>query len=153
MGETMMIRNEMIKNERQYRITKSQAEKFEQALLTLEKQGQAEGVNSLLHQAQLDALKSQRDSLLQKLMDYEALKGSGLHVFPAASFDELPRTLIKARIAASLSQKELAERLGLKEQQVQKYEATEYTSASMARMRDVIQALGVTVMEEVALTR
>lgn len=51
---------------------------------------------------------------------------------------------------AGLSQKELAERLGLKEQQVQKYEATEYTSASMARVRDVIQALGVTVTEEVA---
>jgi len=112
-----------------------------------------EYVHPLLRQAQLDALQRQQESLRQELADYEALKGSGLRVFPAASFDELPRTLIKARIAAGLSQKELAERLGLKEQQVQKYEATEYTSASMARMRDVIQALGVTVMEEVALTR
>ncbi len=153
MGGTMMIRNEMTENERQYRITKLQAEKFEQALLTLEKQVPAKYVHPLLRQAQLDALQRQQESLRQELADYEALKGSGLRVFPAASFDELPRTLIKARIAAGLSQKELAERLGLKEQQVQKYEATEYTSASMARMRDVIQALGVTVMEEVALTR
>jgi len=52
-----------------------------------------------------------------------------------------------------LSQKDLAERLGLKEQQVQNYEATEYTSASMARVRAVIEALGVTVKEEVALIR
>lgn len=56
-------------------------------------------------------------------------------------------------IAAGLSQRELAERLGLKEQQVQKYEATEYTSASLARIRAVIHALGVTVSEEVSPAR
>lgn len=143
----------MIKNERQYRITKTQADKFEQALLTLDEQGSAKDVHPLLHQAQLDALQSQRENLRQELAEYEALKGGGPRVFPAGSFDELPRTLIKARIAAGLSQKELAERLGLKEQQVQKYEATEYTSASISRVRDVIEALGVTVKKEVALTR
>ena len=68
-----MIRNEMIKNERQYRISKAQSGRIEQALLSLETQGVAEEVHPLLHQAQLDALKSQRDSLLQKLTDYEAL--------------------------------------------------------------------------------
>lgn len=143
----------MIKNERQYRITKAQAEKFDQTFLDVQAQGQSQGVYPLLHRAQLDALQSQRDSLRQELAEYEALKGGGTRVFPAASFNELPRTLIKARIAAGLSQKDLAERLGLKEQQVQKYEATEYTSASMARVRDVIQALGVTVKEKVVLKR
>jgi len=39
----------------------------------------------------------------------------------------------------------------VKEQQVQKYEATDYTSASLARARAVIQALGVSVKEEVSL--
>lgn len=103
----------MIKNERQYHITKAQAEKFEQTFLALEKQGQAKGAYLLLHQAHLNALKSQRGSLRQ----------------------------------------ELAECLGLKEQQVQKYEATEYASASIARVRDVIAAFGVTVKKKVALTR
>ena len=50
---------------------------------------------------------------------------------------EIPRMLIKARIAKGLSQKELAERLGLKEQQIQRYEATEYATASLARIREV----------------
>ena len=72
-------------------------------------------------------------------------------VFVSHSFDELPAALIKARIAAGLSQKDLAERLGLKEQQVQKYEATDYTSASLERVRAVIRALGVSVKEEVSL--
>lgn len=61
-----------IKNERQYRITKTQAGKFEQAIFTLEAQGVSEETN-LLHQAQLDALKSQRDSLRLEQTEYEAL--------------------------------------------------------------------------------
>jgi len=60
-----------------------------------------------------------------------------------ASLDELPRTLIRARIAAGLTQEELAARLGLKPQQIQRYEATDYHSASMQRMSEVLRALGV----------
>ena len=55
---------------------------------------------------------------------------------------ELPRLLIKARIARGLSQKSLAGRLGLKEQQNQMYEASEYASASLARVRSVAEVLG-----------
>jgi ribosome-binding protein aMBF1 (putative translation factor) len=143
----------MIKNERQYRITKSQMGKFEQALADMEHVGLPEGVHPLLYKTQVEAMRSQRDSLRQELAEYEALRDGGMRTFPPGSFDELPRTLIKARIAAGLSQRELAERLGLKEQQVQKYEATEYTSASLARIRAVIRALGVTVREEVSPAR
>ena len=56
---------------------------------------------------------------------------------------ELPTVLIKARIAQGLSQKDLAERLGLQEQQIQRYEATDYASASLTRIREVVSALGV----------
>ena len=52
-----------------------------------------------------------------------------------------------------MSQKDLAERLGLKEQQVQRYEATEYASASVARVSEVIRALGIRMREEVLLPR
>ena len=39
-------------------------------------------------------------------------------------------------------QKSLAGRLGLKEQQIQRYEASEYASASLARVRSVAEVLG-----------
>ena len=55
---------------------------------------------------------------------------------------ELPTVLIKARIAQGLSQKDLAERIGLKEQQIQRYEATDYASASLNRIKEVVSALG-----------
>jgi hypothetical protein len=43
--------------------------------------------------------------------------------------------------------------LGLKEQQIQHYEATEYASASLARVAAVIRALGLTVREEIVLSQ
>ncbi len=141
----------MIKNERQYRITKTQARKFEQALAQLkEAPSEPSALHPLLQQAQEEALQSQRDDLRAQIAEYEALANGEQTAFRSHSFDELPIALIRARIAAGLSQKELAERLGVKEQQVQRYEATEYSSASLARVKAVIQALGVTVTERVS---
>ncbi len=141
----------MIKNERQYRITRAQAEKFAQVLARIEQAEPTPDMHPLLQRAQADALKSQMESLRSEIAAYEDLRSGKERVFLSHSFDELPETLIKARIAAGLSQKDLAERLGVKEQQVQKYEATDYTSASLDRVRAVIRALGVTVTEEVSL--
>lgn len=90
------------------------------------------------------------ETLQRELAEYEALRSGRRRGFSLDSFDALPRTLIQARIAAGLSQKELAARLGLKEQQIQRYEASEYASASMARVGAVIQALGLHVQEEVS---
>jgi ribosome-binding protein aMBF1 (putative translation factor) len=59
------------------------------------------------------------------------------------SIEELPKTLIQARIAAGLSQEELAGKLGLKPQQIQRYEATNYQGASLERVNEILRALGV----------
>lgn len=141
----------MIKNERQYRITKSQADKFRQALSQLHASPQFEQLHPILRKAQEDALRSQLDELQAQLSAYDALRSGKLRVIEVESFAELPRALIQARIAAGLSQRDLADRLGLKEQQIQQYESTEYTSASMARVREVIDALGILVREEIFL--
>jgi len=64
---------------------------------------------------------------------------------------DLPQALIRARIAARLSQRELAARLDLKEQQIQRYEATDYSSASLARILEVVEALGLKLRQDVVL--
>lgn len=145
----------MIKNERQYRITKAQAARFETALEQLRRENSQEandaGVHLLLRKAQEDALRSQLEELREQLEEYEALR-SGKHiVLELNSFDELPRALIQARIASGMSQKDLAGRLGLKEQQIQNYEATEYSSASLDRIKEVIHALGAKVRKDIFL--
>jgi Helix-turn-helix len=52
------------------------------------------------------------------------------------SLNDLPTTLIKARISAGMTQKELAEKIGIREQQIQRYEANHYNSASFVPVGD-----------------
>jgi transcriptional regulator with XRE-family HTH domain/Zn-dependent peptidase ImmA (M78 family) len=64
------------------------------------------------------------------------------------SFEEIPKALIRARISLGLSQKDLAERMGLKEQQIQRYEADEYRAASLARVREFISQLNIKISKQ-----
>ncbi len=142
----------MIANEFQYNLTKSQAAQFAQALARWQPPADDENAASrLLRQAERDALQSQRDSLLSEIAEYEALRSGRRRTFQTDSFEQLPETLIRARIASGLTQKQLAQRLGWKERQIQKYEATGYASASLQRVSAVIRALGLQVREEVVL--
>ena len=142
----------MIRNARQYRITQAQVTKLEQVLAQV-MAGVGPSVHPRLRQAEQEALQSQVADLREQLTAYDALRARPQPVLQVPSFDDLPRALIQARIAVGLSQKELAVRLGLKEQQIQRYEATDYASASLARVTAVIHALGLTVREEILLPR
>ena len=133
----------MIKNERQYRITKAQADRFSQTLDRLrQRSGETEGVHPLIARVQEEALRSQLADLAEELREYEFLKAGKFPLDELNVVAELATVLIKARIAQGLSQKDLAERLGLQEQQIQRYEATDYASASLTRIKEVVSALG-----------
>jgi ribosome-binding protein aMBF1 (putative translation factor) len=140
----------MIKNERQYRITRTQADKFARALKDAQASSQ---LDPLLRKLEADALRSQLDELREELQEYRRLRSGRRRTIAVDSFEDLPRALVQARIAAGLSQRELAERLGLKEQQIQRYEASEYATASLSRIRQVIRALGVTFRGKVAAVK
>jgi transcriptional regulator with XRE-family HTH domain len=142
----------MIKNERQYKITKAQIQRFEQALRDAAKEQPAlKGVDPIFEAAHREALQSQLESLQAEVAEYETLQAGDQKVFEVDSLDILPTALIKARIAAGLTQKMLADRLGLKEQQIQRYEATEYSAANLSRLAAIIKALGVHFREGVVL--
>ena len=140
----------MIKNERQYRITKAEAEKFQGSLEGWDPTPPA-GIDPLIHAAHKSAIESQLRDLQRDVAEYETLRSGRQPVIEVDSFEEFPDALVRARIAGGLSQKDLAERLGLKEQQIQKYEATGYSGASLARMTEVVNALGLRVRKEVFL--
>src|SRR5439155_21555835 len=125
----------MIKNERQYRITKAEAEKFQGSLDGWDPTP-PDGIDPVVHAAQRSALESQLRDLRRDVAEYEALRSGRQSVLEVDSFEGFPDALVRARIAAGLSQKDLGERLGLKEQQIQKYEATGYRGASIARMTE-----------------
>src|SRR5437870_1629008 len=139
----------MIANERQYRITKSAVREFEEALAnleTVETQRPPE-----MRRVMREAIESQLEELRDQLAEYEALRSGRVRVLELDSLAELPDALIRARIAAGLTQKELATRLGLKEQQIQRYEATRYAGVSLERIQAVADAIGVTIEERLIL--
>ena len=136
----------MIKNERQYKITKAQAGRFSNTLESLKQRPKDESsLHPLIAKAQEDALRSQLADLESELSEYESLKAGEFQWDSLKLVADLPSILIKARIARGLSQKELAARIGLKEQQIQRYEATDYASANLARIKEVASAFEVGV--------
>jgi transcriptional regulator with XRE-family HTH domain len=137
----------MIKNERQYRITKSQAERFADAIRRVEKAPSS--ANPLVIKASREALESQLADLYSEIEEYERLLTGDVHLVEVESFQELPAALIRARIAAGLSQKDLGERLNMKEQQIQRYEATDYAGASFSTLSAIVSALGVSMREDI----
>ena len=97
----------------------------------------------MIAQAQVDAVSSQLADLEAELREYEAVRDGRFEVEALREAVNLPELLIKARIAQGLTQKELADRLGLKEQQIQRYEATDYATAKWSRIREVADALSM----------
>jgi len=89
------------------------------------------GVGSLRRVAELAA----------SVAGYEALRAGGGLSLKLGALEDLGRALVKARIARGWTQAQLAQALGMPKQQVQRYEATAYTSASLSRMARVAAAL------------
>ncbi len=130
----------MIKNERQFKVTRAQLDRFREALADLEAQPESDPIR---RQLELDTARSQIVELQHELDEYTGLRDGTVAVGTPASLDELPRYLIRQRIAARLTQRDLGERLGLKEQQIQRYEADDWAAASLRRLIEVADAVGL----------
>lgn len=139
----------MIANELQYRVTKAWAERFTNAAAHIADDVMPD--DPILRKALRESYESEAEILRAQLAEYDALRHGHIAVLELNSLAELPDALIRARIAAGLTQKELATRLGLKEQQIQRYEATRYAGANLKRIQAVADALGVTIQERVSL--
>ena len=140
----------MIENELQYRITKETAEQFALALSNAREDSSASSnVDPLLQKACEDGLRSQLDELRAQLADYEARQSGKYVTIQLWSFEELPGLLVAIRLAHGLSEKEFGERVGLTEQEVQRYEATNYAAASLGRVAEIFRVLDIQVRERV----
>lgn len=132
----------MIKNERQYRITRAQAARFQRAIQSVTS-ARTPGIPATLKRAQVAAMRSQLQDLREELREYHALRSGRRTISTALALQDVPLALIRARIASGLTQQGLARKLRLKAQQIQRYEATEYCSASLERIQQVANALGL----------
>ena len=131
----------MIKNDKQYQITKRKLNEFSEALVML----QQSEISKEVKDTQLLGIESNIETFNRELREYESLKKGCFNDIRIESLIDLHEILIKARIAKGWSQADLAERLGIQEQQIQRYEASDYESASLTRIIDVIEALEISL--------
>ena len=140
----------MISNEREYKITKSELRKFEQAAAEYVP---SSGVDPGMKKVMEDALGSMAATLREGIERYEDLRDGRVRQRELDGLTDLPTALIEARIAAGLTQRGLAERLGLKQQQVQRWEASSFEGVGLKRLQEIADALGMRIRETVRYAR
>lgn len=134
----------MIKNEFEHKVMLEQSRKFAAAIQQMEEETVLRAEDSpILYQASIDGLKSLHEEILEELAEYEALKRGEIHSLHVQSLQDLPEALVKARIARGWSQADLAQRLRLPEDQLQKYENEEYEQVPFFRLIEVASVLEV----------
>ena len=131
-----------IRNQWQYRHAKAQAKKFAEVLAHFDERPEAHpGVHPRLIRAQKETVASELEVLREEIRKYEKLRRKKAGLTRLKVISELPEALVQARIAAGLTQAALARKPGLKPQQIQRYEATHYAQASLARIQQIAHVI------------
>jgi DNA-directed RNA polymerase specialized sigma subunit len=91
------------------------------------------------------------EQLQEEVESYERLRRGDKKEL--ANFQELGPLLIALRIVSGLTQRELAERLGVHESQVSRDERNDYHGVTIDRANRIIEALGFRLRYSVAPTR
>ena len=143
-----------ILNHRDYRLAKARLSQLEKVTGTLGTVvALADNLPPEAATARRTTLESERQRLEAQISAYERLRADGLTVGEEVGAHDLGTVAILARISQQLSQRDLADKLGMKEQQVQRYEREKYQSISLERFGRVLAALGVELQPRLAAER
>jgi HTH-type transcriptional regulator / antitoxin HipB len=130
----------MIQNEHQYKVSQTKLRELEQVLIELDVN--SANLSERLLQAEKKGVQVLIDRLRSEVIEYDNLKQQKTPI-QISSIEDLAIGLIKARIAVGMTQKELAAKIGVQEQQIQRYEENKYASASLARLTEIASALEI----------
>ena len=125
----------MIKNEKQYKISKKRLAEIELTIAT--KQSKTSSITK--EEGAINSLTRIKNDIKEEIKQYESLKNKGIPLRRKVTVAQLPNILIEHKIAKGLTQKQYSEILGIKEQQLQRYEAENYSSVSFGRLLDYLE--------------
>lgn len=84
----------------------------------------------------------------------EGLKTDKIQILRERLFVDLPSILTKYKIKSGLTQKEFAAQLGIKEQQLQRYEADNFRSVTFKNLIRFLDAIGLEItIKETRMTK
>lgn len=136
----------MILNKRQYSVTKAQVKRLQKSLeLSKEKKDE---MDQRIFNAMIAGIKSQISELKDQIKEYEKIQSAKALNY---SLENLHNVLIQARVARGWTQKKLAKKLNIDEQQIQRYEKSNYSSVSLERAIDIFKALDINFKGRIAL--
>ena len=130
----------MIKNDKQYKITKKKLKEFDARIQSYVSKT-IPGKDELI----VSSLIRQKNQFVAEIKAYEKLKNKSLSIFKVRTLDLLPHILIEYKISKGLSQKEFAKILGIKEQQLQRYESDDFRSVSFSKLLTFLALAGLRI--------
>ena len=136
----------MIINKRQYSVTIAQIKRLEK-ILALSK-GKRDEMDKRIFDSMIAGIRSQISELKGQVKEYERMQSAKAISY---SLDSLPNVLIQARVARGLTQEQLAKKIKVDAQQIQRYEKTNYSSVSLERVIDILKALDINLKGRIAL--
>jgi HTH-type transcriptional regulator/antitoxin HigA len=93
------------------------------------------------------AVRASYESMIRQLEDelreYDQLKSGEWTLPDVERLDQIAPFIAKMRIARGVSQTELARRLGVSKQVVSRYEESEYQTVAIARLQEILDAVGI----------
>ena len=131
----------MIKSDAQRERTVAQIEGFRQALAKVEQE-----TSTKRSKAVRGSYESMIRQLEDELREYDQLKSGELDLPHVERIDQIAPFIAKIRIAKGISQTELARRLGVSKQVISRYEENEYQTVAMARLQEILDAIGIKTM-------
>jgi HTH-type transcriptional regulator / antitoxin HigA len=136
----------MITNERQYKSTIAAVRMLEDAIAQFDilKSIQS-GIDPVIAKAQIKSYESKLTDLVEQVKIFDKRRVGIDANFPFSSISELGEHLIGCRVARGWTQRQLADVLGVKEQQIQRYERDRYATISLSRLSIVSEALGIKI--------
>lgn len=133
----------MIKNQKQAAIVRKEIDEL-RALL-VERDGiSVEQELDFKQQLQYNVWRGRIEDLRIEIEEYDHLTSDDLRVLEINS-DNLQKAIVSFRIASGMTQKDIADRLEIQEQQIQRYEQNDYLTASFERIIQILQTLEVEV--------
>ncbi|MEG4322906.1 MULTISPECIES: helix-turn-helix transcriptional regulator [unclassified Microcoleus] len=136
----------MIKDELEYEVSKEWVEKFNKTLAAMERDEEAKRKDFLKWDAGRGSIQCHLDQLHEEIAEYERLmawdKSKPIEIV-VENFNKLSEALIKARMAAKMSEEELAEILDIDPECIKGYEKKKYQNASLTEILDISLALGL----------
>jgi len=131
----------MIRNENEYKEAVRRLDEERQRLTEHESRLTAQGLDREETRRVMDPLHSFHEQLAEEVASYERLRRG--EVGEVLNLHGLGGMLVALRVALGVTQRELAERLGVHESQVSRDERNEYHGITVERASRVLDALNV----------